>query len=118
MSIRAHQGETTWVILNHVKADHWDKHKDFVFNILIPAAEKVVPTEMKQSRFLYASEPEEDGTYTSVWLMDPVVKDGNYDIQDIVQQVHGQEQGAAYFKIWTDSLDRDQVGYEVIQSKW
>jgi len=83
-------------------------------NILIPAAEKVVPTEMGHTRFLYQTEPNEDGSYTSVFLMDPVIKDGNYDISDILKKVYGDEQGEEYRKLWA----ADQVGYSVQQSPW
>ncbi|MFN2302514.1 MAG: hypothetical protein ACK2TV_02160, partial [Anaerolineales bacterium] len=107
-----------WVVLNHVNADQWEKHKEFVMNTLIPAAQKIVPAEMGQTRFLYANEPNEDGTYTSVFLMDPVVENGNYDIEDILKKAHGDEQGQAFEEIWEQTLAVDQVGFSVKQSAW
>ena len=111
---RAVEGDEVWVLLNHVKADKWEEHKDFVLNILIPAAEKIVPKEMGHTRFLYPTEPNEDGTYTSVFLMDPVVQDGNYDILDILKKEYGEEQAEQYYERWAT----DQVGFSVIQSPW
>ena len=115
---RAVEGDEVWVILNHVKADQWEKHKDLVVNILLPAAEKIVPAEMGQTRYLYSTEANEDGTYTSVFLMDPVVADGNYDITDILKRALGDEQGQAYSNRWEETLATDQVGFSVKQSPW
>jgi len=115
---RAVEGDEVWVFLNHVKADQWEKHKDFVMNVLIPAAEKIIPAEMGQTRFLYGTESNEDGTYTSVFLMDPVVENGNYNIEDILKKAHGDEQGHAYTEQWMESLAADQVGFTVKQSPW
>ncbi|MGD9092577.1 MAG: hypothetical protein PVF74_06995 [Anaerolineales bacterium] len=111
---RAVNGEEVWVVLNHVKVEDWAKHKDFVLNILIPAAEKFAPNEMAHTRFLYQTEPNKDGHYTLVFLMDPVIEDGNYDILDILKQEYGDEQAEAYFERWS----ADQVGYSVQQSPW
>ena len=111
---RAAEGDEVWVALNHVKAEHWEKHKEFVLKILIPAAEQVVPAEMGHTRFLYSDEPNEDGSFTSVFLMDPVIQDGNYEILDILKQVHGEQQAEQYYKLWA----ADQVGYSLKQSPW
>jgi hypothetical protein len=69
---------------------------------------------MAQTRFLYSDEPNENGNYTSVFLMDPVVQDGNYSILDILKQEYGEEQGEEYFKGWA----AEQVGFSVKQSTW
>jgi hypothetical protein len=115
---RASEGDQVRVVLQHVKADQWEVHKDFVMNILIPAAEKIAPTEMANLRFLYPTEPNEDGTYTSIWLMDPVIEEGNYQILDILQKVYGDQQGEEYYKLWKEPLASPQVGYGVMQSAW
>jgi hypothetical protein len=111
---RAVEGDEVWVALNHVNADKWEEHKDFVLNILIPAAEKIVPTEMANTRFLVPDDSNEDGTFTSIFLMDPVIRDGNYDILDILKKEYGEEQAEQYFKRWVV----DQVGFNVKQSPW
>jgi len=111
---RATEEDEVWVLLNHVKAEDWENHKNFVLNILIPAAEKVVPNEMGHTRFLYQTEPNEDGSYTSIWLMDPVIKDGNYDISKILKKAYGDEKGEEYYKLWAVN----QVGFSVKQSPW
>ena len=111
---RAAEGDEVWVILKHVEADKWEDHKDFVINIFIPAAEKVAPTEMANTRFLVPTEPNENGTYTSIFLMDPVIKDGNYTILDILTKEYGEKQAEHYYTRWAT----DQVGFSVKQSPW
>ena len=117
-NVRAVEGEVVWVLLNHVKADQWEKHKDLVTKILMPAAEKIVPTEMSQTRILFATEPNEDGSYTSVFLMDPVIENGNYSIEEILKKAHGDEQGQAYGEQWVETLIAGQLKYTVKQSPW
>ena len=48
--------------------------------------------------------------------MDPVVENGNYSILDILKRAYGEIQGEEYYKLWTEPLVTDQVGYSVIQS--
>jgi hypothetical protein len=115
---RAVEGNEVWVVLNHVKADQWEVHKNLVTKIIMPAAEKIVPAEVGQTRFLYAIEPNEDGTYTSVFLMDPAIENGNYNIEDILKKAHGDEQGQAYREQWVETLVADQLGYTLKQSPW
>ncbi len=115
-TIRAAKGEQMWVLLNHVKADKWEQHEHFVHHILMPAAEKVDPAAFRHTRFLHPAEQNEDGTYTSVWLMDPVIEGADYDILGLLTKAYGEEQAKQYVQLWEESLASPQVGYSLIQS--
>jgi hypothetical protein len=115
-TIRAAEGERVWVLLNHVKGDEWEQHKDFVHNVLMPAAEKADPTAFRHSRFLHPAEQNEDGTYTSVFLMDPVIEGADYEILSLLRKVYGDEKAEEYIKLWSESLASPQAGYELIQA--
>ncbi len=115
-TIRAAEGERMWVLLNHVKADKWEQHEHFVHNILMPAAEKVDPAAFRHTRFLHPAEQNEDGTYTSVWLMDPVIEGAEYDILSLLKQAYGEDKAEEYGQLWEESLVSPQVGYGLIQS--
>lgn len=115
-TIRAAKGERMWVLLNHVKADKWEQHEHFVHNILMPAAEKVDPAAFRHTRFLHPAEQNEDGTYTSVWLMDPVIEGADYDILSLLKKAYGEDKAEEYLQLWNESLVSPQVGYELIQS--
>ena len=115
-TIRAAEGEQMWVLLNHVKADKWEQHEHFVHNILMPAAEKVDPAAFRHTRFLHPAEQNEDGTYTSVWLMDPVIEGADYDILSLLKKAYGEDKAEEYVQLWNESLVSPQIGYELIQS--
>jgi len=117
-TIRAVEGEQMWVLLNHVKADKWEQHKHFVHDILVPAAEKVEPATVRHTRVLYPAEPNEDGTYTSVFLMDPLIEGADYTFMGLFTKAYGEEKAKEYVQLWDDALASPQVGYSVVQSAW
>jgi hypothetical protein len=115
-TIRAANGEQMWVLLNHVKADKWEQHRHFVHDILMPAAEKVDPAAFRHTRFLHPAEQNEDGTYTSVWLMDPLIEGADYSFLGLLTKAYGEEQAKEYVKLWDESEVSPQVGYTLIQA--
>jgi hypothetical protein len=115
---RAATGERVWVLLNRVKADKRELHEKFVHEILRPAAVHIDPAIVSKVRFLHPTEPNEDGTYTYFFLMDPYVEDAEYDIESLLKQVYGAEKAQEYMHMWLDSLAEPQSGYEVIESSW
>jgi hypothetical protein len=116
-AVRAIEGEVMRVLVNHVKADKWEQHERFVHDILKPATKQVDEPVFRHTRFLHPAEPNEDGTYSSAWVMDPVLEDGNYDILNLLQKAYGEEQGRQYYQLWRDSLV-SRVFYRFIQSPW
>jgi len=114
--IRAAEGEKMWVLLNHVKADKLEQHKRFVHDILMPAAEKVDPVAFRHTRFLYPAEPNEDGTFTSVFLMDPLVEGADYTFLGLLTKAYGEELAKEYIKLWEEAEASPQVGYSLIQA--
>jgi hypothetical protein len=117
-TIRAAEGERMWVLLNHVKADKWEQHERFVHDILVAAMEKVEPCALRHARFLHPAERNEDGTYTSVFLMDPLVEGADYDIMSLLTNAYGEDKAEEYIQLWSESLASPQVGYDLIQSPW
>ena len=117
-TIRAGAGEKVWVLLNHVKADKRAVFEHFMQNVLIPAAQRVAPDVYRHSRFLQSTEPNEDGTYTYIFLPDPVLPDAEYNIVKLLTQAYPAEQVTEYLQVWDDSLASPQVGYEVVQTTW
>jgi len=115
-TIRAAEGERMWVLLNHVKADKLEQHKRFVHDILMPAAEKVDSATFRHTRFLSPVEPNEDGTFTSVFLMDPLLEDADYTFLGLLTKAYGEEQAKEYLKLWEEAEASPQVGYSVTQA--
>ena len=117
-TIRAVAGEWMSVWVNHVKADKWEQHAHFVHDILVPAVEKVEPSVLQHTRVLHPAEQNEDGTYTSVFLMDPLVESADYDILSLLTKAYGEGEAEEYIQLWGESLASPQVGYALIQSPW
>ena len=117
-TIRAHQGEDVWVLLNHVKADKCGEYEHFLHEILKPALAHIHPETYNKVRVLHPSLPNKEGTYTYIFLMDPVVADGIYNIEEILRSFYRPELADEYMKIWNDSLASPQIEYDMIQSPW
>lgn len=115
--IRAAAGERMWVLLNHVKADKLEQHKHFVQDLLMPAAEKVDPAAFRHTRFLSPAEPNEDGTFTSVFLMDPLIEGADYTFLGLLTKAYGEEQAKEYIKLWEETEASPQVGYSLTQTQ-
>lgn len=115
---RAVTGERMWIRFNHVKADKREFFERYIHEILRPAVERVEPSMFRQVRFLHPTEPNEDGTYTYVFLMDPLIERADYDILNLLKRAYGDAQAAAYDQIWDEAVASPQTGYELIQSSW
>ena len=115
---RAVEGERVWVLLTHIKPDRRQEFEHFIHDFIAPISARSEPNVLNRTRFLLPAEPNEDGTYTYVFLMDPVVKDGIYSFEKILSLDYSPEETAVHLKLWNDSLASPQVGYEVIQANW
>ena len=116
--IRAHAGEDMWVILNHVHPEKREVFEHFLHSILMPAAAHVQPEVYNKVRVLHPTMPNPDGTYTYIFLMDPLVLQADYNIENILFEFYKPEQAKEYYKTWEESLNSPQVEYDMIQSAW
>jgi uncharacterized protein (TIGR02246 family) len=118
---RAVQGDTVWVLLNHVKADKREQFEKFISDVLIPAATKLSKTDSKraasrlQTRTLFPAAKNEDGTYTYVWLMDPVVAGLDYSFKGMFSEIYTPDETEKYIKMFNDALVEPQIRYTLIQ---
>lgn len=120
-AIRASKGDTVWVVLNHVKSDKREQFEKFIHEIFWPASNKLGPAEQqafKQTRVLHPVEPNEDGTYTYVFLMDPVISGANYSILNYLEKMYGEKKAQEYAAMFNDALNTPQVGYTLVQSEY
>ena len=116
-TIRATKGERVAIWVYHVKADKWEQHEHFVHDLLMPATEQADPDVLRHTRFLHPREQNEDGTWTSVWLMDPSLEDGDYEMGSLLRKAYGEEKAKEYIQLWKDSLV-GRSGFNLIQSPW
>lgn len=116
-NIRAHEGQDMWVILNHVRADKKEAFEHFLHATLMPAVAHVEPEVYNKVRVLHPTMPNKDGSYTYVFLMDPLVLEGEYNVENILFEFYKPDLAREYIKIWSEALI-DQVEYDLIQSAW
>jgi hypothetical protein len=117
-NIRAHQGEDVWVLLNHIRAEKRGAFEHFLHAILMPAIAHTHPETYNKIRVLHPSLANKDGTYTYIFLMDPVVTDGIYNFNNILFEFYRPELAKEYMKIWDESLATSQIEYDMTQSDW
>jgi hypothetical protein len=58
------------------------------------------------------------GSYTYIFLMDPVVPDGEYNFNKLLLLAYSAEEAKNLLPLYYDSLVSDQVGYVVTQTAW
>jgi hypothetical protein len=117
-NIRAHEGEDMWVILTHIRAEKREVFEHFLHSILMPATAHVEPEVYNKVRVLHPTMPNKDGTYTFIFLMDPLVLEGEYNVENILLEFYKPDQAKEYLKIWEDSQAAPQVEFDMKQSAW
>jgi hypothetical protein len=116
----AKPGETVWIFINPVKADKREQFEKFLHEIFWPGAKKLSAADQKvfkQTRILHPTQPEKDGTYSYIFVMDPVVEGGDYDIPSLLNKMYGEAKAKEYNELFESSLNGPQIGYIETQSK-
>lgn len=115
------EGDKVWVIVNHVKADKRAQFEKFVHEVFwanafkLPAADQQV---FRHTRILHPVGAEADGTYSYVFLMDPIIEGGNYNIDDLLKKMFDASKAAEYGKMFGETQAREQTQYQVVQAKY
>ncbi len=116
----ARSGETVLVCLDPIKKDKRAQYERFLHEIFWPGAAKLSPAEQRvfrQTRILHPTKAEADGSYSYFFVMDPLIKGGDYDIESLLTKMYGKAKATEYYKLYTTAHVRPQVSYEVTQSK-
>ncbi|HCY41223.1 MAG TPA: hypothetical protein DHV48_07705 [Prolixibacteraceae bacterium] len=114
---RATENGTIYIVHNFVKADKIAQFEDFNLNYLKPAAEEFAPELKKTVRFLKQSEPNEDGTFSYFFLMDPAIDNADYGMAPILTSKYGKEKADEYMKMYSDCLKKHTLNVAV-QTGW
>lgn len=116
----ANEGDSVWVIINHIKADKRQQFEKFVHEIFWPMAKKLTSEEQRvfrQTRVLHSVKPEEDGTYSYLFIMDPVVPGADYDIENLLKKMYDEQKATEYMKMLNETEASGQTGYRMLQSR-
>jgi hypothetical protein len=118
--LMAKPGEEVWVWAYPVKADKRKQYEHFVHDIFWPGASKLSASEQRvfrQTRVMHPAQANPNGTYTYLFIMDPLIKGADYSIESLLKKMYGPKQGTDYFKLFTGALAGDNVSYMSTQSK-
>jgi hypothetical protein len=118
---RAVESDTVWVIMNHVKADMRDQFEKFVEEIFWSRATRLGEAEKRvfnQTRVLYPTAAEDDGTYTYIFLADPFIPDADYSIEHFLTQMYGAEKAAEYFQMFEETQAGPQTLRKLVQTRY
>ena len=99
--IVAQKDQEVWAAIHRVKADKRAAFEDFVRTKLFPSIDRSKPEmdlAVKQSRLIIPTEPEKDGSYRYMFIMDPVVEGEDYSIENILISKHGEKKGKEMLK--------------------
>lgn len=113
---RAGPGETVWVFVSVVWPQRREEFLDFVREVNAPAARAVKPEAYATMRLLEPTQPNADGTWSFVWLMDPVLPGEDYELQPVLEGFYGPRLAAEHLRHWQEMQVGDQLFYEVTQT--
>ena len=117
----AREGEKVWVIINHIKPDKREQFEKFIHETFWPMANKLSTEEQRlfrQTRVLHPTKAEADGTYSYIFLMDPLVEGANYEIEAMLIKMYGEQQGKAHSRTLDETFARNPTDYLVTQSRY
>lgn len=117
--LAAQKDQNVWVAVYRVKADKRAVFEDFVRTKLYPSIDRSKPTldmVAKQTRLVIPTEPEKDGSYRYMFIMDPVVDGEDYSIENSIISKHGEEKGKEVMKEFDATLVSPS-SYDVIVGK-
>jgi hypothetical protein len=91
-----------WIVVSYVKEDAKADYEKWITDIFLEPMKTSQDTILKKqfdaTRWLTPARQNKDKTWTFVFLMDPVVPKGDYDIEHFLVKTYGEAKGKNYFK--------------------
>lgn len=91
-----------WIIVSYVKenakTDYEKWMTDIFFEPMKTTQDTILKKQFDATRWLTPARQNEDKTWTFVFLMDPVIPKGDYDIEHFLIKTYGEAKGKDYFK--------------------
>ncbi|MBK9734297.1 MAG: hypothetical protein IPO92_04735 [Saprospiraceae bacterium] len=99
--MRAKIGEEVWIIVSYIKNDSKSEFEKWIKEIFYPALQNsknpMNKLQLNSTRWLEPAHQNEDKTWTYVWIMDPVVTNGDYDIPTLLNKEYGEAKGTDHW---------------------
>jgi hypothetical protein len=118
-SMHAVPGDTVWVISNHVQAARRADFQNFVDTVWQAGSRSSDPSlanGFRHAHVFYPTEPDQDGTYNYVFLIDPVLKGVDYDLPRTVGRLFNADEANRLMRLFSESLaTRQQTTHAVVE---
>jgi ketosteroid isomerase-like protein len=115
---RAALNDTVWMVAHHVIANKTSQFEEFNFKYLHPAAFAMNPSACNKIRLVKSLNPNKDGTITYFYIMDPVVKNLDYNILNTLATKYSDEESKKHFAMFNDCLKKQPEAIATVQTAW
>lgn len=113
---RAAEGEPVVVMVNRIAADKRESFEAFIRDFQADLAANLEEGKdrpgdreaFERTRFLVPTQPNEDSTYTYVFLADPYVAEADYGILDLLRLRYDEEEAQRRYRQFTESFAAPQ----------
>lgn len=120
--IRAKQGDKMLLVINYVKAEVKEDYMKFMeevfFDAVVHSNTPLLQEQHRKTRWLLPQGQNEDQSWTFVYLMDPLVEEGDYQFPSVLQEKYTKEKVEALMKQYDAYLAAPPKIYPLIQSKY
>jgi hypothetical protein len=121
--IRAQAGDTVYLVEHQVRPERRQQFEDFVHEVLWPAIQSTAAAEpargfaLQRVRLLLPITPDENGSYTYTFVLDPVVAGESYNVLDLLRARYGEAEGTRHYGMFTETWAGDFTTRRFIQSR-
>ncbi len=121
-ALRAAAGDTVSLVQYYVRPDGRERFEQFVRESYWPAVQRVAQTEparvrgFMQTRIVYPVRANPDGTFTYVFLLDPMVSGESYRILELLQSVYPEDEAQQRYRQWAETWARPFTSQVFVQS--
>ena len=100
--------EKIWIITLQIKeaskADFEKWMNDIFWTPMKNTQDPILKKQYATSRWLSPAQMNENKTWTYAFLIDPVIKGADYDIEHYLVNTYGEEKGKGYYKQFEDFM--------------
>ena len=108
LNIDYNSSSSTMLAINHILPAKSAKFEMLNKNIILPAMKRHDIDVYNSLKFLAPEGPNEDGTYTFIYVASPYLQDKSYDLLEILIDEFGRSTAEEYFDIWVNCFAYEQ----------
>lgn len=122
LTLRGAAGDSVTVVQYYVRPQARGQFESFLRESYWPAVQQLARTEPErvrgflQTRIGYPVRANPDGTFTYVFLLDPIVSGQGYGIRELLRQVHPAQEADRRYSAWAATWARDFTSQVFVQS--